>query len=74
MYLLAMTGTEFLLSMVEARWASRNGNTMEMDPKAQQELEKIEQQIATLQALPGQTTKIPAPDPGTQRPHRGVTQ
>ena len=51
-------GTDFLLSMVELRWASRNGDTMEIVPKAQQELEKIEQQIATLQALPGQTDEV----------------
>ena len=51
---LVVTGTEFLLSMVEARWASQNGNRVKMDSRAQQELEKIEQQITKLQALAGQ--------------------
>jgi acetyl-CoA carboxylase carboxyl transferase subunit alpha len=54
----SVRGTDFLLSMVEARWASRNGDAMELVPKAQQELEKIEQQIATLQALPGQDDEV----------------
>src|SRR5271170_4930142 len=58
--LLAVAGTEFLLSMVEARWASRNGDVrkMEPQPKAQQELEKIEQQLDRLQSLPGQDDDI----------------
>jgi len=51
---LVVTGTEFLLSMVEARWTSHNGNGTKMDSRAQQELEKIEQQISRLQALAGQ--------------------
>jgi acetyl-CoA carboxylase carboxyl transferase subunit alpha len=51
---LVVTGTEFLLSMVEARWASPNRNRTKMDSRAQQELEKIEQQISRLQALAGQ--------------------
>jgi acetyl-CoA carboxylase carboxyl transferase subunit alpha len=48
-----VTGTEFLLSMVEARWISRNGNgySMESGTKAQQELRKIEQQIARLESI-----------------------
>ena len=50
---------EFLLSMVETRWAARNGDAskMEFGLKAQQELEKIEQQIAHLQAVPGRTRR-----------------
>jgi acetyl-CoA carboxylase carboxyl transferase subunit alpha len=50
---IVITGAEFLLSMVEARWASKNGdgNGMETGERAQQELEKIEQQIASLQSL-----------------------
>jgi len=54
--MLAAIGTEFLLSMVEARWASRNGDDskMESELKAQQELGKIEQQLERLRALPGQ--------------------
>src|SRR5689334_298916 len=48
-----ITGAEFLLSMVEARWVSKNGdgNGMESGERARQELEKIEQQIAGLQSL-----------------------
>jgi len=57
---LVVTGTEFLLSMVEARWASKNGNGVKMDSRAQQELEQIEKQIGKLQALTGQ-------DDGTRR-------
>lgn len=48
---LAVSGTEFLLSMVETRWAARNGNGME--PKVKLELEKVERQIAKLRSLPG---------------------
>ncbi len=52
----AIIGTEFLLSMVEAHNVGGNGNVITMDSgfKAQQELEKIEQQIERLQALEGQ--------------------
>jgi acetyl-CoA carboxylase carboxyl transferase subunit alpha len=49
---LVVTGADFLLSMVETRWAKRNGSRMES--KAQLELEKIEQQVAKLQSLAGQ--------------------
>src|SRR5581483_11541588 len=50
---MVITSAEFLLSMVEARWASTNGdgNGMENGERARQELEKIEQQIAGLQSL-----------------------
>lgn len=52
----AILGTEFLLSIVEVHNVRRNGNVVKMDSglKAQQELEKIEQQIERLQALEGQ--------------------
>src|SRR5678815_2639650 len=55
-------GTEFLLSMVESRWSSRNGNGSNMDSglKAQQELEQIERQIAHLETAVG-------PDEQTRR-------
>ena len=43
-------GAEFLLSMVEERCVAKNGNGNHMDSRGQQELEKIEQQIAKLQA------------------------
>src|SRR4030095_5567255 len=48
-------GAEFLLSMVESRWSSRNGNgsTMDSGLKAQQELEQIEKQIAHLESAAG---------------------
>jgi acetyl-CoA carboxylase carboxyl transferase subunit alpha len=51
----AVTGAEFLLSMVEDH-ARRNGNLANMDsaPKAQQELSKIEQQIERLKSVRGQ--------------------
>jgi hypothetical protein len=52
--MLVVTGTEFLLSMVEARWAARNGDgrKMESQLRAQQELGKIEQQLERLQPDP----------------------
>lgn len=49
--------SDFLLSMVEGRWAnSMNGNGKAMDSaiKAQQELEKVEQQIAQMEPVAGQ--------------------
>jgi acetyl-CoA carboxylase carboxyl transferase subunit alpha len=48
---------EFLLSMVESLWAASTngtGRTMESAIKAQQELEKIEHQIAQLESVAGQ--------------------
>jgi acetyl-CoA carboxylase carboxyl transferase subunit alpha len=55
--MLVVTSAEFLLSMVEARWSARNGDGAKMDSglKARQELEKIEQQIAKLQSVTGQS-------------------
>jgi len=54
--MLVITGAEFLLSMVETRWAARNGDASKMESrlKAEQELGKIEQQLGNLQSLPGQ--------------------
>ena len=51
-----VSGTEFLLSMVESHWSDRNGDArkMEVRVKAEHELAKIEQQIEQLQAVPGQ--------------------
>ena len=51
-----MSGAEFLLSMVETHWYSRNGDArkMEVRLKAEQELARIEEQIEHLQAIPGQ--------------------
>src|SRR5215475_10613744 len=51
---LVVTGAEFLLSMVEARVAAGNGDFSRMDSQAQQELHKIEEQIAKLESIPGQ--------------------
>jgi len=53
---LAVNGTEFLLSMVEARWAGRNGDVKKMDSssKTEKELQKIEQQVARLESVAGQ--------------------
>src|ERR1700729_2501120 len=53
----AVTGTEFLLSIVETHKTKRNGNVIGMDAglRAQQELDKIEEQIARLQSLEGQS-------------------
>ena len=57
---LVMAGAEFLLSMVEARLARNGGGKMESGEKTHQELEKIEEQIARLQAAAG-------PDESTKR-------
>src|ERR1035438_4458256 len=52
----AVAGAEFLLSIVEAHNTRRNGNVIKMDSglRAQQELDKIEEQISRLQSLEGQ--------------------
>jgi acetyl-CoA carboxylase carboxyl transferase subunit alpha len=52
----AMNGAEFLLSMVEARWAGRNGDGKKMDSgnKTEKELQKIEQQVARLESVASQ--------------------
>src|SRR5271165_3001168 len=65
----AVVAREFLFSMVQTHWADKanghalengngNGNghtvTMESVNKAQDELERIEQQIGKLEAMPGQ--------------------
>jgi acetyl-CoA carboxylase carboxyl transferase subunit alpha len=50
---LVATGADFLLSMVEARMTSHNGDRRKMDSglRAQQELAKIEQQIERLESI-----------------------
>jgi hypothetical protein len=55
----AISGTDFTLSIVEAHHIRRNENVIKMDPelKAQQELEKIEEQITRLQGLEGQNAE-----------------
>ena len=49
----ALSGTQFLISMVETRLKSRNGDAGE-DATAPHELERIEQQIGRLESLDGQ--------------------
>jgi len=58
--MLAVTGAELLLSMLETRWDARNGDgrKMESQLRAQQELGRIEEQLARLQSLPGQDQDI----------------
>jgi acetyl-CoA carboxylase carboxyl transferase subunit alpha len=51
-----LTGAQLLLSMVETRRATRNGNSM--DSSAPQELERVEQQIGKLEALDGQSDAV----------------
>src|SRR5271169_3936315 len=55
----AIAGADFMLSMVEQHHTRKNGNVIKMDSglKAQQELDKIEEQIARLQSLEGQGTE-----------------
>src|ERR1700731_4979791 len=52
----AITGTDFMLSIVEEHHTRKNGNVVKMESglMAQQELEKIEEQITRLEALEGQ--------------------
>ncbi len=74
--MLAVTGAEFLLSMVEARWAARNGDGRKMDSqlRAQQELEKNRAQLARLQAVARARRGNPQPDPATARSHSCLAQ
>src|SRR3979490_2371993 len=55
----AITGMEFMLSIVEEHHTRKNGNVIKMDSglKAQKELEKIEGQITRLEALEGQNAE-----------------
>ncbi len=54
--MLVVTGAEFLVSMVEARWTARNGDSrkMESGTKSKLELERIAQQIVKLESVAGQ--------------------
>ena len=55
---LALSGADFLLSMVEEHWPHRNGHRrMEPDTKAEVELAQIEKQLENLQNLAGQSTE-----------------
>jgi len=53
---LVVTSADFLLSMVETRWASKNGGNRKMDSSEREhrELQKIEQQLSKLQSNAGQ--------------------
>ena len=51
-----LTGAQLLVSMVEARRASRNGDGVESTAPA--ELEKIEEQLLHLEAIEGQNAEI----------------
>lgn len=55
----AIASADFMLSMVEQHHTRKNGNVIKMDSglKAQQELEKIEEQITRLRALEGQNVE-----------------
>ncbi|MGA8537897.1 MAG: acetyl-CoA carboxylase carboxyltransferase subunit alpha [Terriglobales bacterium] len=55
----AIAGTDFMLSIVETHHTRKNGNVIKMDSglKAQQELQKIEEQITRLQAVEGQNAE-----------------
>jgi acetyl-CoA carboxylase carboxyl transferase subunit alpha len=55
----SVTGAEFLLSIVETHKARGNGKIIGMDSglKAQQELDKIEEQISKLESLDGQSSE-----------------
>src|SRR4051812_18788171 len=52
----AVHGADLLLSLVETHWTNRNGGSgkMESGSRTQQEVERITQQIARLEATPGQ--------------------
>jgi acetyl-CoA carboxylase carboxyl transferase subunit alpha len=54
-----VTGTDFMLSMVETHRTRKSGNVIKMDSalKAQQELGKIEEQITRLQGVEGQNAE-----------------
>jgi acetyl-CoA carboxylase carboxyl transferase subunit alpha len=56
---MAVSGTDFMLSMVEEHHPRNNGNSNKMDSglKAQQELTKIEGQITRLQSQEGQSSE-----------------
>lgn len=50
----AVNGADFLLSMVEARWAGKNGDHSLVDSRADQELKKIEEQVTRLESVVAQ--------------------
>jgi acetyl-CoA carboxylase carboxyl transferase subunit alpha len=55
----SVAGADFLLSIVETHKTGRNGNVIGMESglKAQQELDKIEEQISRLESLDGQSSE-----------------
>jgi len=53
-----LTSAQLLVSMVETRRATRNGNDHGVDSTAPQELAKIERQIGKLESLDGQSDDV----------------
>ncbi|MCU1271236.1 MAG: acetyl-CoA carboxylase carboxyltransferase subunit alpha [Acidobacteriaceae bacterium] len=53
-----LTGAQLMVSMVETRRSARNGDGLNGNAPAPQELEKIEQQLGNLEALGGQSAEV----------------
>jgi acetyl-CoA carboxylase carboxyl transferase subunit alpha len=53
-----LTGAQLMVSMVETRRAARNGDGLNGNTAAPEELEKIEQQLGNLEALGGQSAEV----------------
>jgi acetyl-CoA carboxylase carboxyl transferase subunit alpha len=53
-----LTGAQLMVSMVETRRSARNGDGLNGNAAAPQELEKIEQQLGNLEALGGQSAEV----------------
>jgi acetyl-CoA carboxylase carboxyl transferase subunit alpha len=57
---LPVLGADFLLTMVETRWADRNGDRTRMESlwQTRQELARLEEQLERLRAFPGQEENV----------------
>jgi acetyl-CoA carboxylase carboxyl transferase subunit alpha len=53
-----LTGAQLMVSMVETRRSARNGDGLNGNAAAPNELEKIEQQLGNLEALGGQSAEV----------------
>ena len=53
-----LTGAQLMVSMVETRRIGRNGDGLNGNAAAPEELEKIEQQLGNLEALGGQSAEV----------------
>jgi acetyl-CoA carboxylase carboxyl transferase subunit alpha len=53
-----LTGAQLMVSMVETRRSARNGDGLNGNAAAPEELEKIEQQLGNLEALGGQSAEV----------------